>query len=86
MDVVQGIGVTKTLITDSLGLNHAVIVDESDRAKSSGGPWLYASSQTDVYRWKYKPGSKEFLPEAETILEEIPSGGHSTRSLAIDVE
>jgi glucose/arabinose dehydrogenase len=56
------------------GLNHGIAV---------GGGFLYASSSTTVYRWAYS-GGRAPLGQPTTVVTGIPSGGHSTRTLAVD--
>jgi len=72
------VDVVQTLIVNGngLGLNHGI-------AFSDG--WLYASSSTKVYRWPYTPGQrKEVTAQAETVIQGIPNGGHSTRTMVFD--
>jgi glucose/arabinose dehydrogenase len=45
---------------------------------------VYASSQTNVYRWPYATGDRVATGAMETVLNGIPSGGHTTRTLVID--
>lgn len=56
-------------------LNHGVTVY---------GGHLYASSATTVWRWPYAAGARSDLGTAELVVRDIPSGGHNTRTLAID--
>ncbi|HEY8942617.1 MAG TPA: hypothetical protein VIM73_00090 [Polyangiaceae bacterium] len=64
-----------TLVTQS-GLNHGIALHDG---------YLYASSATTVFRWEYA-GDRSPLGDAETVVSGIPSGGHSTRTLAFDEE
>ncbi len=45
---------------------------------------LYASSDTAVYRWTFAPGQRVATGGPETVVHDIGSGGHSTRTLVID--
>jgi glucose/arabinose dehydrogenase len=47
---------------------------------------VYASSATTVYRWPYKTGDRVAPGAMETIVNGIPGGGHSTRTLVIDAQ
>jgi len=44
--------------------------------------WLYAASTNSVVRFPYKNGDLKTTGPAETIIETLPTGGHSTRDLA----
>jgi glucose/arabinose dehydrogenase len=57
-------------------LNHGV-------AFSRDAKWLYASSSTTVYRWAYTAGQRT-LQNMQVVIDGIPEGGHSTRTLAFD--
>jgi glucose/arabinose dehydrogenase len=59
------------------GLNHGVVF-------SRDGKFVYASSSTTVFRWAYTPGQRTAQGAAEVVVKGIPSGGHSTRTLAVD--
>jgi len=60
------------LVTQS-GLNHEVSVYDG---------FLYASSPTTVYRWRYTEGSRNVSGASEVVVRGIPSGGHDDRTLA----
>jgi glucose/arabinose dehydrogenase len=47
---------------------------------------VYASSQTTVYRWPYAAGDRVATGAMETVVNGIPSGGHSTRTLLVDAQ
>ncbi len=47
---------------------------------------IYASSTTTVYRWPYKSGDREASGAMETVVHDIPAGGHSTRTVVIDAQ
>lgn len=59
------------------GLNHGLAFDREQR-------FLYASSDTTVYRFAYKKGAHAASSAAEVVVRDIPSGGHSTRTLVFD--
>jgi glucose/arabinose dehydrogenase len=61
-------------IATTAGLNHGIALN---------GGYLYASTETTVYRWPYD-GSHAVLANRQTVLSGIPSGGHSTRTLVFD--
>lgn len=58
------------------GINHGIAL--------SGG-YLYASSATTVFRWRYA-GDRRPLGSPEVVVTGIPGGGHSTRTLLFDAE
>jgi glucose/arabinose dehydrogenase len=59
------------------GLNHGV-------AFSRDAKFVYASSATTVYRWAYASGQRMAKSDPEVVIQGIPDGGHSTRTLAFD--
>jgi len=62
-----------------IALNHAVVHHEG---------YLYASSDTTVYRWAYVAGSQELGADVpmEIVISGMPPFGHITRTLAFDAE
>jgi glucose/arabinose dehydrogenase len=44
--------------------------------------WVYAASTNSVVRFPYKNGDLKSTGPAETIISELPTGGHWTRDLA----
>ncbi len=77
--------------------NHDGTSDNSERASfasasglrhglafSRDGKFVYASSQTTVYRWAYTSGSHAASGSAEVVIANIPGGGHDTRTLQFD--
>lgn len=69
---------TKTMIVDGseLGLSHGI---------THRGDYLYASSPSTVYRWSYLPGTRKLIESPpEIVIDRIPTGGHSTRTLIFD--
>lgn len=69
-------GGERAVIASAPGLNHGIALHDG---------FLYASSATTVYRWPYT-ADRMPLGDPETVIEGIPSGGHSTRTLALDDE
>jgi glucose/arabinose dehydrogenase len=59
------------------GLNHGL-------AFSHDGAYIYASSSTTVYRWRYTAGARKAAGAAEVVVSGIPDGGHVTRTLVFD--
>jgi glucose/arabinose dehydrogenase len=47
---------------------------------------VYASSKTTVYRWRYASGDRVATGPPETVIFEMPTGGHGTRTLVIDAQ
>jgi len=44
--------------------------------------YLYASSDTTVYRWAYTPGARTNLGQPQLVLVNMPAGGaHPARNL-----
>ena len=72
-DGVSGSGERATIASAS-GLNHGIAVHDG---------YLYASSATTVYRWSYD-ADRAPLGEPSVVIRGLPSGGHSTRTLAFD--
>jgi glucose/arabinose dehydrogenase len=56
------------------GLNHGIAIDDG---------YLYASTTSSVYRWPYA-GDRQPLGEPQTVVSELPTGGHDTRTLQFD--
>jgi len=48
------------------------------------GGYLYASSPTTVFRWKYKPGQRSDLGAPSTVINNIPCCHHVTRTIVFD--
>jgi glucose/arabinose dehydrogenase len=59
------------------GLNHGLAFSRDEK-------FVYASSDTTVFRWAYGMGQRAAAGPAEVVVKGIPSGGHSTRTLAFD--
>lgn len=60
-----------------LGLTHGIAFNNG---------YLYASSDTTVYRWPYVPGEWPMIAEnlTETVITNIEGGHHVTRTLIFD--
>ncbi|MBI5486907.1 MAG: PQQ-dependent sugar dehydrogenase [Deltaproteobacteria bacterium] len=56
-------------------VNHGIAIHDG---------YLYASSATTVFRWPYSDGDRADLGSPETVVRDIPAGGHSTRTLVFD--
>ena len=72
--------VTQNVVVNGagLGLNHGIAVH---------GGNIYASSETKVYAWSYVAGNRSLIPaDPVTVVENIPTGGHKTRTLIFDSE
>ena len=61
-------------MTTTPGLNHGIAMQ---------GGYLYASSDSTVYRWPYS-GGRQALGTPQTVVSGLPTGGHSTRTLLFD--
>lgn len=59
------------------GINHGI-------AFSPDQAFLYVSNDRAVYRWAYRPGLRRAESPPEQVIQGIPSGGHSTRTLMFD--
>lgn len=59
------------------GLNHAVKVHNG---------YLYATSMSTCYRWKYAAGTRASLGAYEVVVKNIPQNHHVTRVLEFDAE
>jgi glucose/arabinose dehydrogenase len=59
------------------GLNHGI-------AFSRDGGYVYASSPTTIYRWRYTTGLRRAAGDGEVVVSGIPGGGHVTRTLVFD--
>jgi glucose/arabinose dehydrogenase len=70
---------------------------ESERSKFASAPdlnhglafsrdfaYVYASSPTAVYRWRYTAGARKATGAAEVVVSNIPGSGHVTRTLVFD--
>lgn len=58
------------LTAEDIGINHGIVVEKG---------FLYLSSSTEVWKWKYKNGKVD--GDGVRVVRDIPAGGHSTRSL-----
>lgn len=75
----DGIPDNSFVIAQAQGLNHAVVVHNN---------YLYASSNSNVYRWPYRSGQRSSSGPAEIVIRNMTpqgsQGGHSTRTMAFD--
>jgi len=69
-------GKNSATLASASGLNHGIEID---------GPnsFLYASSSTTVFRWKYSAGDRSDLGTATTVITGVPCCHHNTRTLRI---
>jgi len=67
----------RSVFGEAPGLNHGIAFSRDHR-------FVYVSSGTTVYRFAYKPGQRSAEGARETVISGIPTGGHSTRTLAFD--
>jgi glucose/arabinose dehydrogenase len=67
----------RSVFAKAPGLNHGLAFSRDER-------FLYASSDTHVYRWPYHPGLRAAEGAPEVVVRDIPTGGHITRTLAFD--
>lgn len=70
-------GNERSTFATASGLNHGL-------AFSRDAAYLYASSPTTVYRWRYTTGARTASGPAEVVVSGIPAGGHVTRTLVFD--
>ena len=70
-------GSERSVFGEAQGLNHGI-------AFSRDNKFVYASSGTTVFRFAYKSGQRSAEGARETVISGIPTGGHSTRTLAFD--
>jgi glucose/arabinose dehydrogenase len=64
----------RAVLAKQSGLNHGIAISVS-------GGYLYASSETDVYRWKYTAGNRTSLGTGEHVISNLPCCHHETRTL-----
>jgi glucose/arabinose dehydrogenase len=64
----------QVVLATASGLNHGIAL---------AGGFLYASTETTVFRWAYSNG-RQALGTPQTVVSGIPSGGHFTRTLLFD--
>lgn len=76
-----------TLLYEDNGVKTLTLVNTGPQKLNHGiafnNGFLYASSDTTVYRWPYKPGQRTAITTAATVvIKNIPGGGHWSRTLA----
>jgi glucose/arabinose dehydrogenase len=64
----------RAVLAKQSGLNHGVAISVS-------GGYLYASSETDVYRWRYTAGNRTSLGTGQHVIANLPCCHHTTRTL-----
>jgi glucose/arabinose dehydrogenase len=67
----------RAMFATASGLNHGLVF-------SRDAKFVYASSDTTVYRWSYTMGQRTASGAAEVVIKGIPGGGHGTRALVFD--
>lgn len=67
----------RSVFAEAPALNHGI-------AFSRDNKFLYVSSGTTVYRFKYTAGQRAAEGGREVVIDGIPTGGHSARPLAFD--
>lgn len=72
----------RAVIAQAMGLNHGIAICNA---------YLFASSDTTVYRWAYKAGDRTSLGDPEVVVHNINADGsggaprgHTTRTLVFD--
>jgi len=63
---------TRVILGSASGINHGLEIYNG---------YLYVSSPSTVYRWKFTPGSRDKLGTAQSVITGVPTGGHSTRTM-----
>jgi glucose/arabinose dehydrogenase len=66
----------RAVLAQQAGLNHGIAIDVVNGM-------LYASNQTDVFRWPYTAGQRASLGPSQHVITNIPCCHHVTRSLQI---
>jgi glucose/arabinose dehydrogenase len=67
----------QTVFADGLRRPYGIAFYPADRPQ-----WVYVANVDSVVRFPYRDGDLEASGEAETIIADIPSGGHWTRDIA----
>ena len=67
----------RAVFGEARALNHGLAFDRAQR-------YLYASSDSSVYRFAYAPGLHKARAPAELVVRDMPGAGHSTRTLVFD--
>jgi len=67
--------IQKNTLASAPGINHGIAIN---------GPYLYASSPTTVYRWKYTAGQRNPLTDVETVITGVPCCHHVSRTILFD--
>lgn len=62
----------RSVVAAAPGLNHGLVVHAG---------YLYASSASTVFRWRWRPHARQPLRGREVVVRGIPEPGHSTRTL-----
>jgi len=70
----QSSSTERAVLAKQSGLNHGIAI-------SVRQGFLYASSDTDVYRWPYTAGNRTSLGNAQHVVSNLPCCHHTTRTL-----
>jgi glucose/arabinose dehydrogenase len=63
------------IVAEQAGLTHGLALD---------GIYLYASSDTTVYRWNFISTQRATATNMTVVIKNIDAGGHNTRTLVFD--
>jgi glucose/arabinose dehydrogenase len=83
VDVFRGIGsdgkpIQKAVFATGLHSNFGIAFYPPGKSPK----WVYFGNTSSVVRYAYKSGDLQATGQPETIIPELPTGGHSTRDLA----
>jgi len=67
----------KSTFATASGLNHGLAFSPDYR-------FIYASSDTTIYRWPYTAGARAASAPVEVAVKGMPGGGHDSRTLVFD--
>jgi glucose/arabinose dehydrogenase len=67
----------RALLVGLTSLNHGIVIDPVNE-------YLYASSNTDVFRWKWRSGQRTPLGASEHVVSQVPGNGHTTRTIVFE--
>lgn len=69
------------VFADGLGQPYGIAFYPADKPQ-----WVYVASPDSVVRYAYKNGALQASGKAETVVSDIPSGGHWTRDIAFSAD
>jgi glucose/arabinose dehydrogenase len=87
--VSQGVSRITAVFQEGNSVQTAEIVNNAGLRLNHGiayyNGYLYASSTTTLYRWRYTPGQRTSVTTAEeVVVKNMPNGGHATRTPIFD--